>query len=278
MNHIHVDVMQSPRITKDAFDRISKYVNYNFGINLTEGKRNLVENRLFKRLRLLRMDSYAQYIDHIFHPNGKEELELLCDFLSTNKTYFYREPAHFEFLRTVINEAGSNRYWKIWSAACSAGDEAYTLGCLFEENPRPLQYSILGTDISQQMIKEALVASYHQSRIAGLPVQLRKNYFEKEVDEKDQVTYRAGQQVRKNIRFQVLNLIKDIPALNERFDVIFCRNVLIYFKEEVKIHVVEELISKLNPGGYLFLAHCEGMICRHMGLKQIRPAVFQKEK
>jgi chemotaxis protein methyltransferase CheR len=280
MNQALMDFEHSPRISKEAFEQISKYVNRTYGINLSEAKRNLVENRLFKRLRFLRMKSYAQYINHIFEPAGKQELDLLCDFLSTNKTYFYREPAHFEFVQKILAEASSSKLWKVWSAACSAGDEVYTLSCIFEDiaKRKPLQYNILGTDISGRMIEEAKEGKYTTARINQLPSHLLKTYFDKSEDDKKQEVYSASAAIRKNVRFQQFNLIKDIPGLSQGFDIIFCRNVLIYFKEETKQQVVADLISKLNPGGYLILAHCEGMICRNTRLKQVSPAVFLNAK
>jgi chemotaxis protein methyltransferase CheR len=279
MNQALMDFEQSPRISKEAFDQISQYVNRTYGINLSEAKRNLVENRLFKRLRLLRMSSYAQYISHIFEPSGKQELDLLCDFLSTNKTYFYREPAHFEFLKKMLGESAANKPWQVWSAACSGGDEVYTLSCIFEDiaKRRPIHYHILGTDISSRMIEEANEGKYPASRINQLPSKWIENYFEKSGDQKKQEIFTAHAAVRRQVRFQQFNLIKDIPGLSRSFDIIFCRNVLIYFKEETKQQVVADLITKLNPGGYLFLAHCEGMLCRNSGLKQVSPAVFMKQ-
>ena len=271
---------QTPRISKEGFEQISKYVNRTYGINLSEAKQNLVENRLFKRLRFLRMSTYAQYIRHIFEPTGKQELDLLCDFLSTNKTYFYREPAHFHFLQDLLKHAPADKSWKVWSAASSAGDEAYTISCIFEDvlKAKPLQYSILGTDISKRMIDEARAGIYPHQRINLLPSHLTKTYFNKTEDDKKQQIYSARPVILKNVRFQQFNLIKDILGLNEKFDIIFCRNVLIYFKEEMKQQVVKDLISKLNPGGYLMLGHCEGMLCRNTGLKQVGPAIFLNEK
>jgi chemotaxis protein methyltransferase CheR len=280
MNQALMDFEQSPRISKEGFEQISKYVNNTYGINLSEAKQNLVENRLFKRLRFLKMSSYAQYIRHIFEPGGRQELELLCDLLSTNKTYFYREPAHFHFLENLLKSAPAGKSWKAWSAASSGGDEAYTLSCLFEDalKVNPLHYSILGTDISKRMIDEARDGSYPHSRINLLPSQFTKTYFIKTQDERKGELYSASPVIRKNVRFQQFNLIKDIPGLNEKFDIIFCRNVLIYFKDEMKQKVVKDLITKLNPGGYLMLGHCEGMLCRNTGLKQIGPAIFLNAK
>jgi chemotaxis protein methyltransferase CheR len=271
---------ESPKISKEAFDQISKHVNRTYGINLSEAKRNLVENRLFKRLRLLRMSSYAQYIEHIFNPAGRAELDLLCDFLSTNKTYFYRESAHFDFLQKLLTKTPPTKTWKIWSAACSGGDEVYTISCIFEEAAKKnsLQYSILGTDISSRMIDESNEGKYPAIRINPLPTHLIKTYFEKTQDEKKQEVFTAAGAIRKHVRFQQFNLIKDIPSLPEKFDIIFCRNVLIYFKDDMKQMVVDAMITKLNPGGHLILGHCEGMLCRNTGLKQVSPAIFLKEK
>jgi len=280
MNQAVMDIEQAPRISKEAFQQISNHVRRTYGINLSEAKRNLVENRLFKRLRLLQMDSYDRYIQHIFEPSGKQELELLCDFLSTNKTYFYREPAHFEFLQHLIAAAPDHKSWKVWSAACSGGDEVYTLGCIFEESlkRKALSYHILGTDISGRMIEEAKQGSYAHTRINQLPAHLIKSYFDKRGDDRNNESYTANATLRKNVRFQQFNLIKDIPGMSTGFDIIFCRNVLIYFQEETKHRVVADLISKLNPGGHLVLAHCEGMLCRNTALKQVNPAVFLKVK
>ncbi|MEJ1239217.1 CheR family methyltransferase [Chryseolinea sp. T2] len=267
-----------PKIDKLTFEQISAYINQQYGINLTSAKLNLVENRLSKRLKHLKMDSYAQYADHIFSKGGKNELNLLCDYLSTNKTYFYRESAHFDFLQSVLDKAAPFQAYNFWSAACSAGDEVYTLSSLLEEHSKktPIRYSVLGTDISSRMIDEAIEGKYAAARINMLPTHLINNYFEKTEDDKNQEWFNAQPAIRKNIRFQQFNLIKDIPALAMRFDFIFCRNVLIYFKEETKLKVVNEMIQKLKPGGYLILGHCEGMLCRNTDMIQIRPSVFQK--
>jgi chemotaxis protein methyltransferase CheR len=280
MNQALMDFEPSPRITKEAFEQISKYVTRTYGINLSDAKRNLVENRLCKRLRFLQMSTYTQYIKHIFQPEGKKELDLLCDFLSTNKTYFYREPAHFEFLQKLLADSAPNKHWKVWSAACSGGDEVYTLASIFEDSARkkPLQYNILGTDISSRMIDEARDGKYAAARIDQLPNHFIKTYFDKIEDDKKQEVYSANAILKRNVRFQQFNLIKDIPGLSQGFDIIFCRNVLIYFQEETKHQVVANLISKLNPGGYLILAHCEGILGHKIGLKQISPAVFLNSK
>lgn len=269
--------MTIPKIDRDTFEKISKHVNEHYGIHLTEAKLNLVENRLMKRLRHLKVESFKEYTDVLFSKGGIEERNLLCDYLSTNKTYFYREPAHFEFLQKFIRESKANHSLSLWSAACSGGDEVYTLASILQENVKAkgLKYNILGTDISSRMIEEATEGKYSFDRISSLPAHLIDSFFDKVKGKDSSIEYKANNILKQSIRFQKFNLIKDIPGLNAKFDFIFCRNVLIYFKEETKLQVVNELIRKLKPGGYLMLGHCEGMLCRNTDLKQIQPAVFQ---
>ncbi|MGF1635614.1 MAG: CheR family methyltransferase [Cyclobacteriaceae bacterium] len=271
----------SLKITLKAFNKISVYVKDNYGINLTESKLYLVENRLQGRIRNLELPSFDEYTDHIFSNQGKDELSLLCDFLSTNKTFFYREKAHFDFLQKFIANRESNSAISIWSAACSAGDEVYTIISLLEASKhlKPIQFSVLGTDISSKMIDEAQRAEYLPSRVNFLPAHLSKILFEKKISSDDkQKFYVVKPEIKQYATFKKFNLIQDIPLINQQFDIIFCRNVLIYFEERTKRNVVDQLIKKIKPGGYLILGHCEGILCNHTNLKQIQPAVFQKLK
>jgi chemotaxis protein methyltransferase CheR len=225
----------------------------------------------------LKLKTYSEYIDFIFGNNGRDELELLRDLLSTNMTYFYRESAHFDFLQSVIDKARANQNFNIWSAACSGGDEVYTIASIFEEysKPKNLSYNILGTDISNRMISQANAGKYMLSRMSKLPLHLTRNHFTRSMSDGN-VWFSANENLRRHIRFQEFNLIKDIPLMNASFDIIFCRHVLIYFNNDTKARVVNELIKRLKPGGYLIFAHCEGMLGRGTSLVHIQPAVFQK--
>jgi chemotaxis protein methyltransferase CheR len=179
----------------------------------------------------------------------------------------------------LLDGAQPNASFNIWSAACSAGDEVYTISSILEESnkKKPVRYQVLGTDISNRMIEEAIDGKYTRDRINPLPSHLVKTYFDKISDDK-QEWYVANSAVRKHTRFQLFNLIQDMAKQPPNFDIIFCRNVLIYFKEATKLQVVNDLIKKLKPGGYLFLGHCEGMLCRKTDLIQIVPSVFQKPR
>lgn len=262
-----------PRITKKAFDRISDHVLRNYGINLTDSKRNLVENRLMKRVRELSLSNFEEYTQHLFDANGKEELSLICDFLSTNKTYFNRESSHFDFLNKVVKNTPAGSNLSIWSSACSAGDEVYTIAAWLQEWGHT-NYSILGTDISNRMLEEAQGGIYHSSRLSQLPGYMLKKHLIKVKDEKAEL-FEVQPELKRNVQFKKFNLIKDMASMTQKFDIIFCRNVLIYFTDSTKRTVIEGLIKKIKPGGYLLLGHCEGMLARETGLVQVQPSVFK---
>lgn len=262
-----------------AFERISKYVRDSFGVNLTAVKRNLVENRLAKRVRQLGFQDLDEYINYAFSPMGKMELALMSDYLSTNKTYFYRESPHFEFLKDYFQKTELKNI-NIWSAACSYGDEVYTINALANyikvKNHKPFQVSILGTDISSKVLDNAKKAEYPQDRIKTLPGYLLKPYFQSDHSVKDKKVFKPTPEIQRDVQFRKLNLINEIPHVGKKFDIIFCRNVLIYFQQETKEKVVKQLIDQLKPGGYLFLSLCESMLGRTANVKQIQPSVFQK--
>ena len=268
-------------IDQKTFNSIREHMLRNYGINLSLAKKNLVENRLFKRLKQYNFDSYDEYHNYIFSIRGKGELALLSDYLSTNKTYFHREPAHFNFINEYLDKVDKNKSISIWSAASSTGDEAYTLSILLNEfneknSTRKINYSILGTDISSRVLRIANEAVYTYSHIESLPNPLITKYFQKVIGDNNAPNYRLSDIVRKNVRFKKLNLSKEISSLTQKFDIIFCRNVLIYFDNDNKIRVCNQLINMLKPGGYLILGHCEGFICKSQDVKQMQPAVFQK--
>lgn len=271
----------SKGIDQQSFDNIRKHIHKKYGINLSLAKKNLVENRLFKRLRHYDFASYKDYHDFIFSQKGRGELDLLSDYLSTNKTYFYREHAHFEFFNSYLEKFDRRKSLSIWSTASSTGDEAYTLSILLNEfNERnslqKINFSILGTDISGHALNSAKEAIYKKSHLESLPGSLLTKYFKKIPRENGMTHYELIDEARSYVHFKKLNLINEIPTVIQKFDLIFCRNVLIYFDNETKTKVINHLIKALKPAGYLVLGHCEGFICKSMEVKQVQPAVFQK--
>ncbi|MEO1054234.1 MAG: protein-glutamate O-methyltransferase [Bacteroidota bacterium] len=269
-------------LKEDDFGKFSAYVYQQCGINLTAPKRILLEGRLQKRLVSLNMKCFREYYRYVTGPAGKEELVHMLDAVSTNKTDFFRESAHFDFVaKSVVsafrNKKGSSPL-RIWSAACSTGEEPYTIAMVLEEEigkKGPINYEILATDISTKVLKHAANGVYQENRIVDIPQHLRKKYLLRSKDPtKGLVRIVPG--LRRKISYQRLNLMDADYNLNSLQDIIFCRNVLIYFDKETQKHVVKKLIQYLRPGGYLFIGHSESLFEMDLPLRQLMPATYQK--
>lgn len=271
-------------MTQEEFDRLSAFVTANYGIKLPDHKKVMVEGRLQRRLKALNQESFGQYIDLVLGEEETEEMIEMVNAISTNKTDFFREPVHFDFLNDVVlpehHSQVKSRDMKIWSAAASTGEEIYTIAMVIEEYFREQQasgfgYSILGTDISVEVLRKAISAVYHLARLGSMPLSLRQRYFLKSKEPKKQLV-RVKPELRSKTKFGRLNLMDDAYPVDECFDVIFCRNVLIYFDRPTQAMVVKKLSEKLAPGGYLFLGHSESLFGKNADLVQIKPTIYRK--
>lgn len=272
-------------LTKGEFAKLSEFITTNYGIKLPEHKKVMVEGRLHKRLKALSIETFAEYIELVLGDEETEEVINMINAVSTNKTDFFREPAHFDYMTQEIlpdlfGKLAQNDI-KIWSAAASTGEEIYTIAMVIEEfllnaavNRKP--YAILGTDISVDALKAAINGVYHMSRIADVPLQLKRRYFLKNKDPKVP-TARVKPELRNRTKFGRLNLMDQDYALEDRYDIIFCRNVLIYFDRENQNRVISRLVSKLKPGGYLFVGHSESLFNKGTDLQLIKPTIYKKK-
>ena len=274
----------SPRLTLSEFQQLSKLVYEQCGISLAEGKKVMLESRLNKRLRLLNISSYKEYIQYLTSKEGIElELIHMIDVVTTNKTDFFREPHHFDFLRNnllpdFLNEAKTRRPYRIWSAACSTGEEPHTLAMVLQDFAMlhsGFSYSILASDISTQVLQKAASAIYTLDRVATLPMVIKQRYLLKSKNS-DRPTVRIVSALRENVDFMHLNLMDGHLNVEDNQDAIFCRNVLIYFDRKTQLEVVEKLIQKLRPGGHLFIGHSESLHQFNLPITQVRPTVFVK--
>ncbi|MBP5364453.1 MAG: hypothetical protein J6Y82_00820 [Bacteroidales bacterium] len=264
------------------FKTFSDYIYSEFGIKMPEIKRIMLQGRLLKRIRELKMTSYSEYKNYFFSPEGqKNELYNFLSVITTNKTDFFREPVHFDFLsKEVLPQfvAKGGRNIKIWSAACSSGEELYTISIVLNEfierNPQ-LSFSLLGTDISSNVLDKAVHGVYGEKSIEGIPLMLKKKYFLKSKDRKKAMV-RVTPQLQKNISLKYLNLMDAVYDITEKYDVIFCRNVLIYFDRETQEKVINKLCRHLADGGYLFIGHSESMANMSVPLTNIQPTIFKK--
>jgi chemotaxis protein methyltransferase CheR len=268
------------------FERIARYIEQRAGIRLPKGKSVMVEGRVAKRVRALGLDSANEYADRFFSGalSPDEDVHLI-DSVTTNKTDFFREPDHFAFFRdTAIPQLLAVRggrgphMMKFWSAASSIGAEAYTMAMVAADlaaERRDFQFAVLGTDISSEVLRQARRGVYPADLVEPVPPAMRKRYLLMARDPK-RPEVRIVPELRRLVRFERLNLIEPVQHIDRDVDVIFCRNVLIYFDKPTQARVVSMLAGHLRPGGFLVLGHSEAMSGEPMTeLRQVRPTVFQ---
>lgn len=250
------------------------------GIVLDERKKELVKARLRKRLAHLGFETYRQYVRHVESEAGRAELDLMVDLLTTNKTSFFREQAHFDFLREhVFPTVGATGGLKIWSAGCSSGEEPYTLTIELNEVLSVSELSrarILATDLSADVLARARAGVYDEAQLGEVPDRAVKKYFQRaSIPGSAKATYTAKSALRRPIRFARLNLMGPWP-MSGPFDVIMCRNVMIYFDTPTRERLVSRFSDLLRTGGYLLTGHSESLNAITHELEYIQPAVYRK--
>lgn len=273
------------RLSDRHFRSIAELVETEVGIKLPAAKRLMLEGRLLKRVRALDYADVNEYVEHLFDADHFEtELVHLIDCVTTNKTDFFREPSHFDFMKnTAVPEllrrrGRGTRPLKIWSSACSTGMEAYTIGMVLDDLATAganFRFSVLGTDISTSVLKLAATGIYTAEMIAPVPVELAKRYFLSSRDpSSDEV--RVVPRLRRSTNFMRMNLMDTVYPVDRDVDIIFCRNVLIYFDKPTQQKVVEQLCTHLRPGGYFIVGHSESMIHNESAvLQQVLPTIFK---
>jgi chemotaxis protein methyltransferase CheR len=262
-------------LAADEFDWISRFLNERTGIQLKDGKQAMVMGRLEKRLRLHNIDTYKDYFRRLSQPGNEIELRLAIDLLTTNETYFFREPQHFNYLcEQILPKHPLSKSLRIWSAASSSGEEAYTLGLLLAEYFPSNNWEIIGTDISSRMLGKARDGLYPLSAAENIPPGLLKKYCLKGTDEYEGFLL-IDPAIRKRVKFEHANLIGELPDLG-MFDIIFLRNVMIYFEQDTKQRVLDRLQRYLLPGGQFFISHTESLNGFKTPLKMVKPSIYQK--
>ena len=272
----------TPKMREADFRRFSQFITAELGIKLPPAKKTMLEARLQKRLRALGLGSHREYCEFLFSPKGMEqELAQLIDVVTTNTTHFFRESRHFEILAAkvipdVLRRKGRGRV-AVWSAGCSTGEEPYTLAMVLSEcaeiNPE-LSFSILATDISTQVLTLAKRAVYAEDRIEGIPEALKRKYLLRSKDRSRRLV-RMGPELRSKVNFQRLNFMREFD-FREDLDIIFCRNVVIYFDRGTQEELFKRFCGKLIPGGYLFIGHSESLTGMDLPLVQVAPTVYRR--
>ncbi|MBN4079269.1 protein-glutamate O-methyltransferase CheR [Beggiatoa alba] len=263
------------KITDNEFISFRRFIYDHAGINLSDAKKTLVTSRLSKRLRHYSLNSFQEYFDLMIASPHDGERQVAIDLLTTNETYFFREPKHFEFLKNeIISRWKGGKMLRVWSAASSTGEEAYSIAMLLDDVLGYKPWEIFGSDISRRVIKVAQQGHYLQERIDGIPKGYLQKYCLKGVGEHEG-TLLIDKKLRQKVTFSSVNLKRPLGDLG-LFDIIFLRNVLIYFDLETKRQIVKQLVDKIRPGGYLFIGHSESLKGIHGGLETIIPTVYQK--
>lgn len=276
--------MNSSDLSDRDFERISQLVYSQCGINLHDGKKELVKARLGKRLREGNFRSFSDYYKHVTTREGTDELITMIDSISTNLTYFFREESHFQRLQTVarsILDNASRQMRKmpairIWCAGCSTGEEPYSLGITIKEtlNGFPANVKIMATDISTRVLKIAADGVYPIEKTKNISSSLLRKYFQQGQGKWDGYV-RIKKEISDMIDFSRFNLMETPPS-NQEFDIIFCRNVMIYFDKPTQASVVNKFYNCLDNGGYLFIGHSESLTGLEHAFKYIEPSVYRK--
>lgn len=243
------------------------------GVTLASSKKALVNGRLSKRLKARGCESFRAYYDLL--NNDAEEWQWAIDLLTTNETYFFREPKHFDYLREkVLPSHASGRPFRIWSAACSSGEEAYSIAMVLADAFGGDGWSVVGSDLNTQVLSKARSGHYGMARTEGIPRASLERYCLKGKGSQAG-TFLVGRTLRERLEFRQINLNTSLPKL-EQFDVIFLRNVMIYFSQETKAQIVRRVLGLLKPGGHFFIGHSESLNGIADGLEAVRPSIYRK--
>jgi len=246
------------------------------GISLSDAKKILLVGRLSRRVQHYGFSTFSQYYRLLASGNHADEVQVMVDLLTTNETYFFREPKHFDFLRDeVLSRHGGTTAFRVWSAASSTGEEVYTLAMVLAESLRSAPWEIVGSDISTRVLEKAAKGHYLLERTDGIPPGYMAKYCLKGI-RSNAGTFLISQELRQRTRFQQINLMHPITANIGDFDVIFLRNVMIYFDQETKAKVVQHLLPRLKTGGFLMIGHSETLSGIADGLTAVRPTIYRK--
>lgn len=268
-------------ISDKEYKILTDYIYNNYGIKLGDQKRTLVVSRLQNVLQQKNFNSFSEYYDYIISDKTGEAVVTLMDKITTNHTYFLREPNHFYYFRDnvlpCLARTVKNKDLRIWSAGCSSGEEAYTLAMIIQDyfgTDKPLwDTRVLATDISSTVLETAKRGEYASKGIEAFPLYWRTNYFKKVDNEKSVVS----DKIKNEVIFRSFNLMNSNFPFKKKFHVIFCRNVMIYFDAQTKKELVGRFYDFMEPGGFLFIGHSESLNREETRFKYVIPAVYRKE-
>ncbi|NCB50666.1 MAG: protein-glutamate O-methyltransferase CheR [Clostridia bacterium] len=268
-------------ITQTEFNRLADYIYTNYGIHLKNEKKTLITGRLQNVLVQMNMGSFSEYCDYVMSDKTGEAAVTLMNKVTTNHTFFMREPDHFNYFRDTVlpylKSSSANRDLRIWSAGCSSGEEPFTLAMIIDEffgKEKPLwDAKILATDISEKALEKAQKGTYPSNNISTLPLNWKTQYF----SSANGGTSVISDKLRQEVIFRKFNLMTPSFNFRKKFHVIFCRNVMIYFDEKTKMELINKFYDATESGGYLFIGHSESLNREQTKYKYVMPAAYRKE-
>ncbi|MDO8465192.1 MAG: protein-glutamate O-methyltransferase CheR [Gallionella sp.] len=267
--------MTMTAINDQEFSQFQKLIYQLAGISLSPTKKALVSGRLAKRLIQHRLDSYGDYFKLLTASHNSAELQVAVDLLTTNETYFFREPKHFDFLRTqILAKHKPGNAFRVWSAACSSGEEPYSIAMVLADHLGDGQWEVVASDICTRVLDKARTGHYLMDRIDGISREHLSRYCLKGVSTQEN-TLLVDKKLRSRVNFKQVNLNQSLPSLGE-FDVIFLRNVMIYFDQETKRQIVQRMLPMLKPGGHFLIGHSESLNGVVDTLYPLSPSIYRK--
>lgn len=268
---------QDTPVLQDAeFRALRGLIERETGIALQDGRHPLIVSRLGTRLRALGLQSFGEYYRFLTERDDGTELVSMLDLISTNTTSFFREPAHFEFLRNfVVPAARDRRSLRIWSAGCSSGEEPYSIAMTLAQTVPPSaewDMRILASDLCTRVLLKARAGSYAAERLQSLPYEMRRYFFECTTEQE----YSVKAEIRRMIQFCRINLMDVKYPIRSTLDVIFCRNTMIYFDRDTIATLLERFQKLLRPGGFLFVGHSESLQCHEDAFEYVQPTIYRR--
>ena len=265
------------------FSRLSRFIYDTCGIKMPEVKATMLEARLQKRLRALDMHSFTDYCEFLFSKQGLEqELVSMLDVVTTNKTDFFREPDHFDYLTQSVLPDWLRRHpagrLSIWSAGCSSGEEPYTLAMVLSEfalRHPGFDFQILATDISTRVLEKAKAAIYAETQVEPVPMELKRKYLLRSKDRASGMV-RIVPELREKVRFNRLNFMDEDFGMREQLDIIFCRNVIIYFDRPTQEKLLQRFHRQMKAGAFIFMGHSETLSGLDVPLTSVYPTVYRR--
>jgi chemotaxis protein methyltransferase CheR len=279
-----MDIIESAEsdLSPQAFARFARFITAELGIKMPDSKLTMVQSRLLRRVRELRLNSIEQYGEYFFESAHIEEREHFINAITTNKTDFFREPGHFDFLTRVavpsLRPSRPGPRFKLWSAGCSSGEEVWSLAMIlsrYASQRAGFEFAILGTDVSTKVLDSARSGIYPEPLVRPVPPDLRRRYLLRSRHGEEPLV-RVVPELRQKASFFSLNLMDEDYHIGDMFDVVFFRNVLIYFDKPTQEEVINKICRHLSPGGYLFVGHSESLAGLDTPLNAVHNAVFRK--